>query len=290
MTRIAHPGQAIALLVAATACFAALDTTSKFISASVPLVMAIWTRNVFQVFVTALVLLPRHGHSLLVTRRPGLQFLRGAMLLACSCLAYLSLRHMPVGEFTAIVMLTPLLITAIAAFSVGEQVPPMRWVLVLGGFCGALIVIRPGTDSFNWTLLLPLALVGTSTAFQLLTSRLAAVEDPGTMHFYTGCTGVLLTTLALPFFWQTPSGLATWALLLLLGMCSSLGHYLLILAYGRASPATLTPYLYFQIAFATLFGWLVFSHAPDTWALAGIGVIAVSGVLGTWLHASPARR
>jgi drug/metabolite transporter (DMT)-like permease len=290
MTRVERPGQAIALLIAATACFVALDTTAKFISASVPLVMAIWTRNVFQVFVTSAVLLPRRGRTLLVTRHPVLQFMRGAMLLASSCLAFLSLRYMPIGEFTAIVMLTPLVITAMAAFSLGEQVPPLRWVLVLGGFCGALIVIRPGAEDFNWTLLLPLALVGTSTAFQLLTSRLAAVEDAGTMHFYTGCVGTLLTTLALPFTWQTPAGVRIWTMLLFLGICSSLGHFLLILAYGRASAATLTPYLYFQIAFATLSGWLVFKHAPDAWAVTGIAVIAVCGVLGTWLHAGQARR
>ena len=93
----------------------------------------------------------------------------------------------------------------------------------------------------------------------------------------------LLATLALPFAWELPGSAWLWAMLVLLGVFSTLGHYLLILGYGRASPATLTPFLYFQIAFATLAGWLVFSHAPDRWVLMGIVVIAVCGVASTWL-------
>ena len=287
--RAERASEGILLLLAATACFVSLDTTAKSISSQVSLLMAIWVRYVFQVFVTGAVLLPHRGRGLLRTRHLRLQLLRGFMLLVCSSLAFLSLRYMPIGEFTAIVMLTPLLITAVAAFSMGENVPPLRWILVAGGFVGAMMVIRPHGDNFDWTLLLPLALVGASTVFQLLTSRLAMADDAGTMHFYTGLVGLALTTLALPLGWQTPQGSTVWLKLLLLGVFSSLGHYLLILAYGRARPATLTPYLYSQIAFATLSGWLVFDHAPDAWSVAGICVIAACGVLGTWLHADASR-
>jgi drug/metabolite transporter (DMT)-like permease len=73
------------------------------------------------------------------------------------------------------------------------------------------------------------------------------------------------------------------------GILGTLGHYLLILSYGRTSPATLSPYLYTQIAFATLAGWLVFSHAPDAYAVAGILVIAGCGIAGTQLRANAQR-
>ena len=78
-------------------------------------------------------------------------------------------------------------------------------------------------------------------------------------------------------------------MLLLCGFFGTVGHYLLIFGYGRATPATLTPYLYSQIAFATFAGWIVFSHAPDLYALAGILVIAGCGIAGTWLSARSAR-
>ena len=88
--------------------------------------------------------------------------------------------------------------------------------------------------------------------------------------------------MLLPWSWQTltPAG---WALLVLLGALSTSGHFLLILGYMRAGAATLTPFLYFQIVFATLVGWLWFGHAPDAATLGGIAIIAGCGVLGTWL-------
>jgi drug/metabolite transporter (DMT)-like permease len=274
----------IALLVVAVACFASLDTTTKVISAGVPLVTAMWTRYLFQAAVTGAVLLPKRGTALLHTRRPGLQVLRGLLLLGCSGFAFLSLKFMPVGEFTAIVMLTPLLITLIAATSLGERVSGARWLCALGGFAGALAVIQPGSELFDWTMLLPLGLVASNTGFQVVTSRLARTDDPGTTHFYTGCIGTLATTVMLPFAWQPLASPLLWALLLLIGLLGTVGHFLLILAYMRAPVAVLTPWLYAQIGFATLAGWLVFKHAPDALAVVGIVAIAVCGALGTWLN------
>ena len=283
-----RPLHAIGLVVAAVACFAALDSATKAVSHAVPLAMAVWFRYLFQALVTGIVLGPRRGRGLVRTRHPVLHFVRGATLVGSSAIAFLSLRYMPMGEYTAIVMLTPLVITVIAALQFGERVSWRQWLLVGGGFLGAMVVIRPGADDFSWAMLLPLCIVATNAAFQLITSRLAKVDDAGTMHFTTGCVGAALATLALPFGWQMPSP-GVWLLLLMVGVFSTLGHYLLILAYGRAPAATLTPYLYLQIAFATLFGWIVFGHAPDAWAIAGIGLIGLCGAAGTRqpVHPSP---
>ena len=78
-------------------------------------------------------------------------------------------------------------------------------------------VIRPGSDDFDWNLLLPLTIIVVNTGYQWVTSRLAKVDDAGTMQFYTGAVGTLLAGLALPFVWQ-PLPLASWALLALLGV------------------------------------------------------------------------
>ena len=139
----------IALVVAAVACFAALDTTTKYVSVSVPLLMALWFRYAFQAVATTLTVLPGRGMSVLRTRNPRFQWLRGVLLLTSSLLAFASLKYMPVGEFTAIVMITPLAITVLAATVLKEKVSPMRWALVAGGFAGTLVIIRPGADSLS---------------------------------------------------------------------------------------------------------------------------------------------
>jgi drug/metabolite transporter (DMT)-like permease len=109
------------------------------------------------------------------------------------------------------------------------------------------------------------------------------------MHLYTGWTGTLLASLPLPYVWTEVPELGLWAGLGIMGLAATVGHFLLILAFYRAPAATITPYLYSQIAFAVLGGLLVFSHIPDHLSLAGMGMIAVCGAAGAWLTARERR-
>ncbi len=273
----------IGLLLLSVACFATLDTATKLSTAGVPVLMGVWFRYAFQAVATTAVLLPRHGTALLRTQHPRYQLLRGALLLASSTLAFFSLRYMPLAEFTSIVLIAPLVITLLAATTLKEHVSPLRWTLVAGGFIGTLVILRPGGEAFSWAMLLPLGLVLTNAWFQVLTSKLAQTESPLTMHFYTGWVGMLIASLALPFVWTALPGWHWWALLCLMGFMGTVGHFILILAYQRAPASTLTPYLYAQIAFAMLGGWVMFSQVPDRVSLAGISLIAICGAAGAWL-------
>ena len=273
----------ISLALVAMVCFATLDSITKYVSTGVPVFMAIWFRYTVQAVLTTAVVLPLCGMRVLRTVHPKFHVLRGVLLLSTSLLAFLSLRSMPVGEFTAIVMIAPLIITLLAATLLGEKVSPLRWALVVGGFVGTLIIIRPGQDAFEWHTLLPVSLAFCMAWFQTLTSKLAKTEDPATMHLYTGWVASLVCALGLPFVWQTLPSSQTWWLIALVGVLGAIGHFLLILSYQRAPASTITPYLYTQIGFAMLGGWLVFSHVPDRWALLGIAMIAVCGAAGAWL-------
>ena len=270
------------------ACFASLDTTAKLVSASVPLLMCIWFRYCFQAIVTTLAVVPRRGLAVLKTKHPKFQVLRGVLLLISSFFAFGSLLYLPVADFTAIGTLVPLVITLLAARMLGEQVSKRRWVLVLGGFAGARLIIRPGGANCIWPMLLPLGAVVTYSWFQLLTSHMVKTENPLTMHLYTGWVGTLVPSLTLPFVWVNPTHTEL-GMLLLMGALGSVGHYFLILAYARSPASTLTPYLYAQIVFAMVGGWLVFGQVPDQWAMAGISMIAVCGVAGAWLTSHESR-
>ena len=109
--------------------------------------------------------------------------MRGFQLLATSTLGFASLIYMPLGEFTAIIMLTPLMVTLLAAAFLRERVNLLRWLLVLGGFSGALPVVQPAGSAIGWANVLPLSLVVVYALFQILTSRMARTEDAMTMHF-----------------------------------------------------------------------------------------------------------
>ena len=194
----------IGFAVLATACFATLDTTTRHVSAGLSVLVALWFRYAIQAVITTVVVWPGRGRQILRTQHPRFQLARGLLLFACSILAFLSLKYMPVGEFTAITLLAPLVITLLAAWMLKEKIRPLRWLLVLGGFIGTLIIIRPGSQHFDWTVVLPLMLVGTNAGFQLLTSKMSKTEDPITTHFYTGCpTNGLLQAWA----WSRCAGL-----------------------------------------------------------------------------------
>jgi drug/metabolite transporter (DMT)-like permease len=217
------------------------------------------------------------------TRNLGMQLTRGLLMITVTVLAFSSLSVMPVGEFTAIVMTTPLLVTLLATRLLGEHVSPLRIALVVGGFMGVAIIVRPSGHAVSWNswhMLLPLGLVIANTAFQLLTSKMTRTETTMTTQFYTSWVGALLSTLPLIWFWTEIANPALWLGLLLMGLAGAVGHLLMIMSFERAPAATLMPYMYLQIGFATLGGLLVFDHIPDHWSLMGIGLIALCGSAG----------
>ena len=122
-----RPLHGILFVIAAVALFACFDAGVKVASAIASVGLVVWARYMFQVGFTALTVLPRRGTDAAEDRTPGAcNLLRGLSLLSLSVLAFFSLQVMPVGEFTAIVMLTPLLITLLATLTLGERVPALR--------------------------------------------------------------------------------------------------------------------------------------------------------------------
>lgn len=296
LARAQHPLGGVALIVIASACFAALDTTAKLVSTVTTVLVMLWARYTMQAVAMGAWFVGRQRLQLLRTAHPRFQLLRGSLLLVVSAFSYYGLRDMPVAEFTAVVMLTPVIVTVLAALLHAEPVSPLRWALVAGGFAGALIILRPGSGLFGWVALIPAAGAVCYAGFQLLTRTLAGFEHPLTTHFYTGLVGSLACTLALLVVpGATGAGLAQLyaadiGLLLLLGALGTVGHLLLILAFGMAPISLLTPFTYMQILFAVLAGWLVFRHVPDGWAFTGMAVVAACGAAAVWLNAREAPR
>jgi drug/metabolite transporter (DMT)-like permease len=295
----AKPAQGIALILLAAAFFASLDSTTRGLTVpgsrwAVPVLLVMTVRYSVQAVVMALVLAPR-GRPGFAPAHPRFQWLRGVLLLATSFCSFFGVSLMPVPEFTAINMLTPLLVTLLSATLLRERVSRLRWALVAGGFAGALVVIRPGSGAFGWVVVLPLAGAACYASFQVLTSRLAGAENPMTTHFWTGAVGStllwpILLAAAASQGWDAslarvaaiaPSG---WALMGACGLLGTCGHLFLILALGKAPTATLMPFVYVQIGFAALIGWLAFSHLPDHWAWVGMGIIAACGATSAALN------
>jgi drug/metabolite transporter (DMT)-like permease len=274
------------LMVAGFAC---MDTGVRALAGVLPVLLMLWLRYAFQAAVMALWLLLIPGNRFRVAH-PRFQVLRGTLLLATSAMIFFGLQYMPVPELTSINMLAPLLVTLLAAWLLRERVSRLRWLLVCGGLLGALIVIRPGSGVFGLAVLFPLAGAFTYAAFQVLTSRMSALDNPYSTHFWTGLVGMLIVTPLL--LWNAPAMLdaaraataTQWLILTAVATLGTAGHLLLILALGMAPTATLMPFIYTQIPISTAISWLVFGQWPDAVAWIGMAVIMACGAAAAWLN------
>jgi drug/metabolite transporter (DMT)-like permease len=270
-------------LLAALACFATLDTTTKTIVYTLPLVTAVWARCVFQALLTTAYVLPQRGRAVLQTVHLRAQLVRGALFTVVTYLAFSSLKFLPVAEFSAIAASAPLVVTLLAGTVLGERVSAARLLLVCGGLGGTLLIVRPSGSMFGWELLMPFALVLCNASFQLLTRRISMQDNPMTTHFYTVWISAIATTVLVVPLWEPVQGLHAWLTLGLIGTASATGHLLLINAFQRSQAVALMPFMYAQIGFGMLGGWLVFGQIPDGVAMIGITCIVVCGMLGGFL-------
>ena len=277
--------RAVGLMLLTVACFAALDTLSKVAIGFAPVTQTLWVRYAVQAVAMtvwwAVWLRPTLGLRFFRTAHPRFHFARGLLLISCSTATFVGLRYMPVGEFTAVAFISPMVAMLLSGWFLRDHVSRSQWWFAALSFAGAVIVIRPGGDVFGWAVVFPLALATLNALYQLITRRLAtsADEHPVFAQWVSGWIGTVLLLIPLlwPGTWSNDLAPSQWAVLITMGLLGTLGHFFFMHAVALESAAALAPYTYVQIAFAMVGGWLVFAHTPDGWAVAGMLVIGLSG-------------
>ena len=270
-----RPLLGIALIVAATVFFSVSDVLAKALASSLPAVEIAWLRYVTFSLLILPMLVPSGGAALR-SHRPGLQVLRALGALGSALLVIAGLRFLPVAESTAVNFVSPVFITALSVLVLGEAVGWRRWAATCVGLIGMLIVVRPGTSTFDPAAAFPLlaALIWAGTA---VVTRTMSGDRPLTTLAYSALVGTLTLTALLPFSWVLPSW---WEILLGvgIGVVSTVGHWLFVLAFRHAKASALAPFSYTQLVWSGALGFLVFGAMPDSWTLVGAGVIVASGL------------
>lgn len=269
--------QGIALLLLATTFFTLLDATAKYlITSGYPALQAVWFRYIGQtIIITALVI--RGGPSLLVTRRPLHQAARSFAQLCASVFFFLSLGKIGLASATAIADTSPVLITLGAAVFLGERVGARRLIAIGVAMAGALLIVRPGSDVFTPSALLPFACAISFASFALLTRAMGPGEPLMTSLFYSSLCGTLVTTAAMPFVWH-PIAAEHLAGALAIAVFGTVGQALFIQAYARASAAAIAPFGYIAIPIAAVWGIVFFGEWPDLATIVGALVIVGAGL------------
>jgi drug/metabolite transporter (DMT)-like permease len=187
------------------------------------------------------------------------------------------LRFLPVADATAIYFISPILIMALSIPFLGEVVGWRRWSAAFVGLLGVIIVIRPGTGAFGAAAFLPVLSATCWASAAIVTRKMSGRDHPLTTLAYSALVGFLVLSVILPFVWVTP-GWESVGIGLCVGIVSTIGHWLVILAYRHASASGIAPFSYVQLIWAGALGYLVFGALPDAWTILGAGIIAASGL------------
>jgi len=278
----------VLLILLSGILLASHDGLSKYLTQLYPVFLVVWARYLAQVVLMLGMFAPRMGRRVFHTLRPWPQLLRGLSLVSVSIMFISGLRYIPLAEATAVIFLTPLMVTLASAL-LGERVSHSQWLAVGVGLLGVMIIVRPGGALFTPAVLLPFGAAISFTVYQLLTRRLSGTDHPVTSNFLSSLVGFLVMSVLVTFNWRTPS-VHDAVLMASLGLMAMSGHLVLTQAFRYASAASLAPFTYGQIVFAGIVGFIAFGHIPDVEAIAGMTVIIASGLCMAYVQSRQASR
>jgi drug/metabolite transporter (DMT)-like permease len=281
LTTQQRPLYGILLILTSCVLFSSQDGISKYLTLFYSPILVVWMRFVIQVALTAAVFVPRMGVSILHTKQPKLQLARGVCMLTASVSFVIGLLYVPIGEATAVVFLSPILLTGFAGYFLKEKIKLGQWIAVGSGLLGVLVIVRPGSALFTPAMLLPLIGAFSMSIFQLLTRRLLVTDHIVSTNFLTGLFCTCVMSCLVWYFWQTPT-LADFMLMLIGGAIATIGHLLLTYSYRHGSVVMLAPFSYSQIVFSSFVAFLFFGHVPDDLTMVGMLIIILSGAGLVW--------
>ena len=268
----------IALMCGALACFSCLDAMAKYLNLHMDTLQVVWARYTGAFIVAVAISNPVTRPGLMLTGRPMLQVGRSVLLLASTLLNFMALRTLQLDQALSIVFSTPFFIAALSGPVLGEWVRWRRWMAIGVGFIGVLLVTRPGFGGIHPAALLSLAAALFYAAYNISTRMLSRTDSSETTLFYSNLVGALVMLPVVPFVWTAPSDPVVILVMIVCGAFGSVGHYLLIIAHRHAPPAVLAPFIYTQLVWAIILGYLVFADVPSEWTLAGAAIVVASGL------------
>jgi len=218
-------------------------------------------------------------HSgLLRTRSPKLQITRSILLVASTVLNFLALRWLQLDEALSIIFTFPFIVAIASGPLLGEWIGWRRWSAICFGFAGVLLITRPGLGGMHRAAFISLAATICYGFYAVITRIVSRVDSNQTSLFYANAIGALVMLPVIPFVWQPPANWIIALMLIMTGVLGSTGHYFLIAGHKLAPASVLSPFIYTQLIWVVILGYLVFDHVPNGWTMAGAAMVISSGL------------
>jgi drug/metabolite transporter (DMT)-like permease len=276
--RTPNIGRAIFYMALAMSLLPCLNAAAKYLGHSYATVEIVWARYAGHFAYMVVAFLPRRGLALFATSRLSVQVLRSALLVSATGIYFTALHYTALPTAAIISFVSPFMMIALAGLLLGEPVGAHRWAAAAIGFLGALVILRPGTGALPLASFLLLISAACNALYQILTRGLAARDSAETSNTYIAVVGFVLTSLAVPFFWETPRSLFDLLLFVSLGIFGGFGHYFIVKALEWGPAAVIAPLNYGQLIGTVIIGYFAFGEFPDLWTWTGALVIVMSGL------------
>jgi len=278
-TRTDNIGRAIILTLITIGVFGVQDAISKvLVQTYSPFQITMMRYWGFAVFSLILVMRQAPLRRALNSKVPMWQALRGVLLMADIWFFALALQTVPLGELQAITVVYPLLVTLFAIPILGEKVGIFRFVAVAVGFCGALVIVRPGGLPLDWGVLFALSSATLYALYIVITRKVSAHDSAATSMTYTALIGLVMSGAVGMFFWQ-PMGWGDFLLVVTVMATTSAGHGIMVYALSMAPASVVQPFNYFSLPWAILLSAVVFNHWIDPVSMIGAAIIVAAGLV-----------
>ena len=275
--RTDQPFKGIALILLSTIFLGLSDTTAKYLTATLPAIEIAWIRFLVFALIMVPAMVPRSPLYAMRTERLRFQLLRGATLVGSSLFFISGLRYLPIAEASATSFVSPMFVTALSIIFLGELVGLRRWIATAVGLIGVFVILRPGTSAFHPAAFFPIVSAACWASALVMTRMMSGREAVITTMTYSAIVGLAIATALVPFVWVTPS----WKDILFgifVGIASTAGQWVVVLAFRHAEASVLAPFQYTQLLWVGILGFLIFGDVPDVWTVTGSTLVVGSGL------------
>lgn len=267
----------ILIAVAAFAIFATHDALIKYLGMNYAVFQIMFFSVLFGFPPVALTMSAARTLDNFRPHHPWWLSLRTLTMMLAQVGAFYAFSVLPLAEVYAILFATPLLITILSVPMLGEVVRARRWIAIILGMIGVIIVLRPGATALTLGHFAALIAAIMSAVSSIIVRKIGSDERSTVLVLYPLTATVLLMAAALPFVYK-PMPLDHLGITAVIGIMAFAGQFGIIAAYKRASATLIAPMQYSQILWATFFGAMFFSEYPDIWVAVGAAIIVASGI------------
>ena len=286
----------VSSLVLGILIFSLQDIAVKWIGGDYPVMEIVTFRSLVALPLTLLFFRYEGGQGLPTTQRHKLEYIRGLFFFLSYTTHFMGLAALPLAEIAAIRFSGPLMITILSVVMLGETVGPRRWLALLVGFMGVLLIVRPGLATFNLGSIFILISVLFYALATMLTRKLQTTDSSATMAYYSSLVYLIATVILSPLVilvgdfsnahpsiaflfraWAMPS-LLDWVIMSGLGLVWAGGMYFIARAYSVALASVVAPFEYVALPINVMWGLVIWHEFPTWMTLAGALLTLSSGV------------